>query len=74
MKLTKRYLNSDYRKLKNFFSCHKHLLLDLLHFVRSNYFDQIFKYSQKRQLFNRLKIKINYLAQTTLVILLGKKL
>ena len=33
---------------------------------------QILKYSEKRKEFSRLKIKINYLAQITLVILLEK--
>ena len=43
----KRYFNSDYRKLKNFFSCHKHLF-HLLHFVTSNYFHQILIFSNEK--------------------------
>ena len=34
--------------LKTFFSCHKHLLFHLLHFVMSNYFNQILIFSNEK--------------------------
>ena len=40
----KRYLNSDYRKVKYFFFCPQTVAISS-HFVTSNYFNQIFIFS-----------------------------
>ena len=43
LKLTKRHLNSDYRKVKNFFFCPQTCYFVFLHFATLNYFNQILR-------------------------------